>query len=200
MTSEDARIAHLSSELQKDAAELRHEGRCATTEIDENAGNWYFGAARRIEEAIAQMAALTQALAEARQQLDDHKYYCPNCGACGEPECCAAPRCAFFKTYTGLALEEARQQLQVARAEVNVLRGVHCCADGDGPCGVCLKCARAEVFRLREALRKYVTTLEDITAEEDNDTYGKERSSVRADIIEDLNEILAAPARPEEGS
>ena len=85
------------------------------------------------------------------------------------------------------ALEEARQQLQVARAEVNVLRGVHCCADGDGPCGVCLKCARAEVFRLREALHRI-----------------QAQCAGHADEFSQrvwmLASVLVAPARPEEGS
>ena len=170
--SEDARIAHLSSELQKDAAELRYEGRCATTEIDENAGNWYFGAARRIEEAIAQMAALTQ------------------------------------------ALEEARQQPQVARAEVNVLRGVHCCADGDGPCGVCLKCARAEVSRLREALHELIQDWELVAEHFDLLAKAPKASPLSRDaaaakvrairlVLPSFKQLtanpLAAPARPEEG-
>lgn len=32
------------------------------------------------------------------------------------------------------------------RAEVDMLRGVDCEADGDGPCGACLKCARASAI------------------------------------------------------
>ena len=49
------------------------------------------------------------------------------------------------------ALAQAREALVFARAEVDVLRGVDCEADGDGPCGVCIKCkvkeARAEGAR-----------------------------------------------------
>jgi hypothetical protein len=37
-------------------------------------------------------------------------------------------------------------------AEVEMLRGVGCCEDGDGPCGVCLKCARRERDESRAAL------------------------------------------------
>ena len=51
------------------------------------------------------------------------------------------------------ALRHVNEMLQ---AEVNVLRGVECEADGDGPCGVCVKCLRAgwlpELTRLREDL------------------------------------------------
>jgi hypothetical protein len=47
----------------------------------------------------------------------------------------------------------AAQQLEMKTAEVEVLRGVGCRADGDGPCGVCLKCAHATAYAegLREA-------------------------------------------------
>lgn len=31
------------------------------------------------------------------------------------------------------------------QAEVDMLRGVGCSEDGDGPCGVCLKCVKAEL-------------------------------------------------------
>lgn len=58
----------------------------------------------------------------------------------------------------------------MARAEVEMLRGVGCSEDGDGPCGACLKCARqradkaeanlaetrAQLARLREAAERYV--------------------------------------------
>lgn len=37
-------------------------------------------------------------------------------------------------------------------AEVEMLRGVGCSEDGDGPCGVCLKCARRERDDARAAL------------------------------------------------
>ena len=35
----------------------------------------------------------------------------------------------------------AREQRDEARAEVEMLRGVGCMEDGDGPCGACRKCA-----------------------------------------------------------
>lgn len=44
------------------------------------------------------------------------------------------------------------------RAEVDVLRGVGCCAGGDGPCGVCLKCAyRHGAEAMREAAAQAVS-------------------------------------------
>ena len=62
--------------------------------------------------------------------------------------------------YTGCELDRRRlanelaiaiAQRDEARAEVEMLRGVDCCANGDGPCGVCRKCAYrrgAEAMRL----------------------------------------------------
>lgn len=42
--------------------------------------------------------------------------------------------------------------LREARAEVEMLRGVGCMEDGDGPCGACRKCAfRRGVAAMREA-------------------------------------------------
>ena len=41
--------------------------------------------------------------------------------------------------------------MNMDRAEVEMLRGVGCMEDGDGPCGVCLKCAYR---RGAEAMRK----------------------------------------------
>ena len=40
------------------------------------------------------------------------------------------------------ALREERDSL---KAEIAMLRGVDCGVDGDGPCGVCIKCARNSV-------------------------------------------------------
>ncbi len=34
------------------------------------------------------------------------------------------------------------ERIASLQAEVDVLRGVDCEADGDGPCGVCIKCAK----------------------------------------------------------
>lgn len=48
-------------------------------------------------------------------------------------------------------LRALAQERDEARAEVEMLRGVDCCANGDGPCGVCRKCAfrrGAEAMRL----------------------------------------------------
>jgi len=47
------------------------------------------------------------------------------------------------------AVEAERDQ---KTAEVETLRGVGCNEDGDGPCGACLKCARAERDRLKAEL------------------------------------------------
>jgi len=44
----------------------------------------------------------------------------------------------------GSALTEALAEVDRLRAEVEMLRGVGCDEDGDGPCGVCIKCARRE--------------------------------------------------------
>jgi hypothetical protein len=61
------------------------------------------------------------------------------------------------------------------RAEVEMLRGVGCNEDGDGPCGACLKCARAEVERLRaelenkEAYVEYIQSLDAADLSFDND-------------------------------
>jgi hypothetical protein len=41
-----------------------------------------------------------------------------------------------------------KDQLEIKQAEVDVLRGVDCEANGDGPCGICVKCLRAQVERL----------------------------------------------------
>lgn len=38
----------------------------------------------------------------------------------------------------------AEEEVKRLMAEVEMLRGVGCCEDGDGPCGACLKCARRE--------------------------------------------------------
>ena len=48
------------------------------------------------------------------------------------------------------AVEAERDQ---KTAEVETLRGVGCNEDGNGPCGACLKCARAERDRLKAALQ-----------------------------------------------
>lgn len=59
-------------------------------------------------------------------------------------------------------LDEARHcidERNMARAEVEMLRGVGCDEDGDGPCGACLKCARRERDELRAALEAIATDL-----------------------------------------
>lgn len=51
------------------------------------------------------------------------------------------------------------ESLAMVKGEVDMLRGVGCLEDGDGPCGACLKCARrerdeisAQLAALREAI------------------------------------------------
>lgn len=55
--------------------------------------------------------------------------------------------------YVGCAprLSETIAERDAARAEVDMLRGVGCGEDGDGPCGACLKCSRAELADARSA-------------------------------------------------
>ena len=43
------------------------------------------------------------------------------------------------------------------QAELDVLRGVGCCEDGDGSCGICIKCIVKEVkTEERERARKII--------------------------------------------
>lgn len=59
---------------------------------------------------------------------------------------------ALYVTETHVPIAFARQlerELLMNTAEVEMLRGVGCNEDGDGPCGVCIKCLRTEIERLR---------------------------------------------------
>ena len=50
------------------------------------------------------------------------------------------------------AVKKIREERDWARAEVEMLRGVGCMEDGDGPCGACRKCAyRRGAESMREA-------------------------------------------------
>ena len=51
---------------------------------------------------------------------------------------------------------QAQRERDEARAEVEMLRGVGCLEDGDGPCGACRKCAYR---RGAEAMREIVAEL-----------------------------------------
>lgn len=48
--------------------------------------------------------------------------------------------------------ESVRADRNRLAAEVEMLRGVGCDEDGDGPCGACIKCARSDRDRLAAAL------------------------------------------------
>lgn len=45
---------------------------------------------------------------------------------------------------TSLLVEQVQKHTEMLRAEVQMLRGVGCMENGDGPCGVCRKCAWSE--------------------------------------------------------
>ena len=70
------------------------------------------------------------------------------------------------------AVEAERDQ---KTAEVETLRGVGCNEDGDGPCGACLKCARAERDRLKAALSTAAFAL-------DLAGFRRDRDAAREDI------------------
>jgi hypothetical protein len=51
------------------------------------------------------------------------------------------------------AVKKIRHERDAARAEVEMLRGVGCGEDGDGPCGACRKCSyRRGAEAMREAV------------------------------------------------
>ena len=50
-------------------------------------------------------------------------------------------------------MEQLQEERDALQAEVSVLRGVDCEADGDGPCGVCIKCLCKDRDALLEALK-----------------------------------------------
>jgi hypothetical protein len=47
------------------------------------------------------LSAYEAAQREIAELKDNHAFYCANCGACGEEGCCPAPKCSYFKRYTG---------------------------------------------------------------------------------------------------
>ena len=52
--------------------------------------------------------------------------------------------------YSGVADSAAPEaEIEMLRAEVEMLRGVGCLEDGDGPCGCCVKCLRVDRDELR---------------------------------------------------
>lgn len=51
-----------------------------------------------------------------------------------------------------LRIELLTKQFVSVKAERDVLRGVDCGADGDGPCGVCVKCLTSKLAQLRDVL------------------------------------------------
>lgn len=63
-------------------------------------------------------------------------------------------------------IDQDQAKIDALEAEVSVLRGVDCEADGDGPCGVCLKCAKKPNGVLLEAAK---AMLELLTAHQSKD-------------------------------
>lgn len=49
--------------------------------------------------------------------------------------------------------DKAKQRIEQLEAEVNMLRGVGCNEDGDGPCGACMKCAIAILHVAQQNVR-----------------------------------------------
>lgn len=70
---------------------------------------------------------------------------------------CERPFCMQVVDLVGVVDEKAFcahclvEALNNARAEVEMLRGVGCNEDGDGPCGACVKCLRATLKELENA-------------------------------------------------
>lgn len=50
-------------------------------------------------------------------------------------------------------------RIETLRAEVDVLRGVGCEEDGDGPCGVCVKCLRRKLEECAAIARKHAARI-----------------------------------------
>jgi hypothetical protein len=54
-------------------------------------------------------------------------FYCPNCGSCGEPGCCPAPRCKYFDVYKGSlgdSLTEALDDVKFWRDRAEAMHGL----------------------------------------------------------------------------
>jgi hypothetical protein len=54
--------------------------------------------------------------------------------------------------FTKEELQKLRHGNEQKQAEIDMLRGVGCMEDGDGPCGCCVKCMRAQIDSARQAL------------------------------------------------
>lgn len=52
-----------------------------------------------------------------------------------------------------LEVERLRAQIAELTQERDMLRGVHCLVDGDGPCGVCIKCLRLRAEAVEQQLQ-----------------------------------------------
>lgn len=143
------------------------------------------------------------AMEPALRQLRD---YCHSCGAYwprGYHICCATPAESASALEQKPALRaradmaeaerdardwhsgeilKLRQRLEFARAEVEMLRGVGCCEDGDGPCGACLQCARTERDDLRSRLA---------SAMADRDSWHRAADAAEASKIDGMKYLQA---------
>lgn len=57
-----------------------------------------------------------------------------------------AEACRPLDGYLKADMLAAADTINMLRAEVEMLRGVGCSEDGDGPCGACIKCAKAGTY------------------------------------------------------
>lgn len=88
---------------------------------------------------------------------------CATCASDNDPDCPNATRCPHCS--------DPLSPLNVARGEVEMLRGVGCGEDGDGPCGSCIKCARRErdeAIAARDALAMMLRQIHEAIARGDH--------------------------------
>lgn len=78
------------------------------------------------------------------------------------------------------AFNAATELTKRAAAEVEMLRGVGCNEDGDGPCGACIKCARADLTETRAQLARLREAAGSVLHDhEEGDLYGFEAKWLR---------------------
>jgi DNA repair exonuclease SbcCD ATPase subunit len=102
-----------------------------------------------LEGVKAERDQLKEALEQATREREFNPY-CDNCGACGVDGCCPAPKCKYFKEYTGdvgAKLADAVDELRELRKDYYALE-----AERDQQAGAlagALVTLRAEVQRAR---------------------------------------------------